>query len=306
MARFTALILLALLPVALATSLCAGIKCAQGQVCAGGVKDKRCVKPMPVGGKCNTDPFWVCAQGLKCVKNICEKDIITVKPGDSCDGKTRICPSPTKCVGPSGQKKCKKLMGLGESCADPFWVCKDPLVCKGEGKNAKCVEPVVTVKPGDSCDGKTRVCPSPTKCVGPTGKMVCKKLVGLGESCADKFSVCKESLECTGKGKKAKCKKAVKEVGRGKKCDGKKRVCRAGLECVKGVCEKPTVIVGLGKRCDGKVRKCEKGLVCKPAPNGKDKCLKEVGAGKSCKGNNIICKEPLICKGKGRNAKCSK
>lgn len=48
-----------------------GSRCIDGTVCAGVRKRKRCVVPMKKGQHCRKDPFWVCLEGLQCVKGTC-------------------------------------------------------------------------------------------------------------------------------------------------------------------------------------------------------------------------------------------
>ena len=45
--------------------------CKASLVCAGLSKRKICVKPMHKGQKCDVDPYWKCAVGLKCRNNKC-------------------------------------------------------------------------------------------------------------------------------------------------------------------------------------------------------------------------------------------
>eukprot|EP00171_Calliarthron_tuberculosum_P003058 IDg3058t1 len=46
-------------------------RCSRGKVCAGTLYKKECVKPMGLGKRCGTDPFWVCKKSLRCVRHKC-------------------------------------------------------------------------------------------------------------------------------------------------------------------------------------------------------------------------------------------
>lgn len=48
-----------------------GSCCVDGTACVGPEHQKRCSKPMPKGGRCGADPWWVCDEGLMCMNGVC-------------------------------------------------------------------------------------------------------------------------------------------------------------------------------------------------------------------------------------------
>lgn len=40
--------------------------CVTGTFCVGRINQKRCVKPMSLGGSCGIDPYWICDKGYTC------------------------------------------------------------------------------------------------------------------------------------------------------------------------------------------------------------------------------------------------
>lgn len=169
-----------------------GSICEDGTVCAGGRPDnKRCVKPMPIGGVCKGDPFWVCEEGLECVNKVCVKE---VRKGESCVPPNTVCEDGTVCAGGRpDNKRCVKPMPVGGRCkGDPFWVCEEGLVCKNQVCRRK-----IAVK-GESCVAPTTKCMKGTVCAGgkPDNKR-CVKPLAEGDFCkGDPFWVCDKGLEC--------------------------------------------------------------------------------------------------------------
>ena len=112
---------------------CDALRCTDGKVCAGPECRKRCVTPMPRTKRCEVDPFWVCAEPLKCqlvpgaqVKT-CQNP--TGPTCRTCDALK--CTGGKVCAGPECSKKCVTPMTRGKRCeVDPFWVCADPLKCQ--------------------------------------------------------------------------------------------------------------------------------------------------------------------------------
>lgn len=159
-------------------------ECASGLACVGSGSAKRCNKPMGPGGQCEVDPYWVCEPGLTCAHKRCK-----IPENGSCTGNTDQCVSSLACVGTSSNKRCKKLMDVGERCGvDPFWVCKPSLPCQGN---------VCRIPQDGSCTNQEDLCEEGTNCIGKDHDYRCKAPVGLGGSCGnDVFSVCEEKLAC--------------------------------------------------------------------------------------------------------------
>lgn len=165
--------------------------CASGLRCVGANKEKRCKKLMPVGEKCETDPFWFCEDGLICQNRRCR-----IPSKGLCLHAPSFCVRNTKCVGTETMKKCKKPMSLGEPCgSDPFWVCSDNLVCDDN---------LCKLPKGSLCTKNPTECLSGTKCVGTDKVKRCKNPVQDGKKCRiDSFSECDEGLKC----RNHRCKK---------------------------------------------------------------------------------------------------
>lgn len=99
-------------------------------MCAGPPENPRCVMPMLEGGQCRggRDPYWVCAEGLQCINNICRR--VRATTGGRCDGEGDVCEDGMVCAGPPEKPRCVKPMGPGGKCGvDPFWVCIVGLTC---------------------------------------------------------------------------------------------------------------------------------------------------------------------------------
>ena len=69
-------------------------QCIRGTICVGRPNLKRCKKPMRVGEKCGTDPFWVCADKL-----VCEDDRCKLPAKSDCTKHPDQCVSGTHCTG---------------------------------------------------------------------------------------------------------------------------------------------------------------------------------------------------------------
>ena len=100
-------------------------ECKEPYLSAGRVGKRKCVVPMPIGGRCESDPKWVCEPGLKCRSNVCV-DVLT-EVGASCNGMTIRCGQGLRCIGLPGNKRCYRKRTKGETCETPFSVCKKDL-----------------------------------------------------------------------------------------------------------------------------------------------------------------------------------
>lgn len=142
--------------------------CATGTKCVGMGAEKRCKTLMGVGGRCETDPFWICEPGL-----ICDKSRCRIGLHKECTEHPSGCISGSHCVGTRKIQKCKIPMAAGKRCgADPYWVCKDGLVCD-EGDD-RCKLPV-----GSACRKKTaQFCVSGSTCSGHRNKKCVKDRKG--------------------------------------------------------------------------------------------------------------------------------
>lgn len=174
-----------------------GMRCRRGLVCAGTAEVKKCVKPMPVGGKCAKDPFWVCRVGLVCKGGVCQYE--RVPKGGSCRFKGSVCDKGLVCSGTEANPRCVMPMKKGQKCkrGDPYWVCEDGLVCSGSKDNPRCVMPM---KKGEACrkGDPYWICVDGLKCVGPKGGQRCEMPMKKGQNCrkADPFWICEEGLKC--------------------------------------------------------------------------------------------------------------
>eukprot|EP00737_Agarophyton_chilense_P000166 gb/GEZJ01000193.1/.p1 GENE.gb/GEZJ01000193.1/~~gb/GEZJ01000193.1/.p1 ORF type:complete len:333 (-),score=13.08 gb/GEZJ01000193.1/:1788-2786(-) len=210
-----------------------GSVCVSGAVCAGTDKKKMCVKPMGPGGRCGSDPFWVCKSGLECSMGACVKPKVPL--GESCLERGSRCVEGAICVGTPTKKLCKRPRTVGQSCeVDPFWVCEDGLDCVSN----ICVKP--KVPRGGDCLPEGSVCEDGTVCAGSDRKKKCVVPKGVGMQCGqDPFWVCESGLECSPMGECTKPK-----IGLGGDCKPRGSVCEDGLFC-------------LG---DNGLRKCVKGM----------------------------------------------
>lgn len=279
--------------------------CATGTVCIGRPDKKRCRKPMQAGGRCGTDPFWVCAKDLDCG----EDNICRVRRGDVClrrrignnnndddddddkdDKKTLPCVKGTKCIGTRSLKRCVKPNGPGGACAiitDPFAICEPGL---------KCEKKVCKVPRGKSClrNGNIVPCVSGTKCVGnDKTKKVCNPPVRAGGRCQPPFRVCDNNLKCESR----RCK-----LLQGQSCETRTNLCAAGLKCVglRGQ-RKCFKLVGLNGKCDRKkpFSQCLPGLTCT------DKNVCRINIGGKCTGKDDECVDGADCLGPRGNRRCT-
>eukprot|EP00171_Calliarthron_tuberculosum_P001605 IDg1605t1 len=120
-------------------------KCGPKLVCAGTGNKARCVMPMPLGGRCANEPYWICKAGLLCQKGRCIKE---VGPGGQCNDPFRKCKSGLTCIG----GVCKTEVGPGGSCKAPNTFCSGGLTCSSSGF---CVS---IIGLGGKCAGKAREC----------------------------------------------------------------------------------------------------------------------------------------------------
>ena len=159
-----------------------GSPCPKGMKCVGPTGRMKCKHPMRANKRCGQDPYWVCADGLNCVKNVCTKK---VPVNNDCSTEEGTCPKGKECVGPSGKKRCNKPMKKGGRCGvDPYWVCADGLTCVDEiCRNNDPVE--------ENCSPDTSPCRDGKQCVGPTGAQKCKKPMTEDEKCGQNpYGVC--------------------------------------------------------------------------------------------------------------------
>lgn len=158
--------------------------CVDGTTCAGTETKKRCVKPMSVCGKCATDPFWVCRDGLVCESNVCK-----VPRGNTCTQYRNCCASGSTCAGTRGKMRCVKPMPVCGRCGvDPYWVCAEGLICEAN---------VCKVPRGRNCTARGSCCESGTVCAGTETKKRCVKPMKAGGQCGvDPYWVCADGLIC--------------------------------------------------------------------------------------------------------------
>ena len=235
----------------------------------------RCNKKMGLGGRCETDPWWVCQDAFMCKNNVCTK---TVGLGDACSArKGLLCETDLQCDGGI----CTKTVGLGEKCA-----AADGLVCES---GTMCMGGIctVTVELGEQCDvAGGRKCATGQKCEGG----ICTKRVGLGKMCEPSKGVaCANVLKCLD----GKCKKLVRRTGGA--CPTKYHVCPAKApDCVKPhrrLQPKCVKKMPLGKPCgQDPYWVCQDSLVCV----GKV-CKKQVAVNESCTAPNVVCTPPAVC-----------
>lgn len=195
-----------------------GVECMPGTVCAGTARVKKCVKPMPEGGMCKGDPYWVCAEGLVCVDRLCKR-MPKMPKRKRCDRPGVVCPPGTLCVG-NAVKRCIVPMPVGGECRnDPFWICKPGLLCKDN----VCRKPRMPKR--KRCDRPGVVCPRGTVCVGNAVKRCVMPMKPGGECRNDPFWICEAGLFC----KDNVCTYMVEEGGR---CGKRGAMCVAGTKCV--------------------------------------------------------------------------
>ncbi|KAI0562539.1 crumbs protein precursor 95F [Gracilaria domingensis] len=269
---------------------------------------------MDAGERCGVDPYWVCAKGLRCKKNVCVAPQVPV--GGNCRRPGSVCEPGAVCVGTDRKKRCVKPMGPGGECGrDPLWICEAGLECTG----GICVKPRVPL--GESCLEADSVCVEGAICVGTATRKICKKPRTVGEQCdVDPFWVCEDGLDCianvcekpkvprggdclpagsvcvdgtvcAGTDRRKKC---VAPMGPGGQCDiDPFWVCEDGLDCVANVCEKPKVPRGGDCLPAGSV--CVDGTVCAGTDRRK-KCVAPMGPGGQCDIDPFwVCEDGLDC-----------
>lgn len=185
--------------------------CATGLGCVGANAEKRCKTLMPPGGKCETDPFWFCQDGL-----VCENKKCRIPEKSTCSGNPQDCADGLSCVGANAEKRCKKLMPPNGKClTDPFWFCEIGLECQDN----TCRIPL-----NEFCTEYPNACVSGTKCVGNGATKKCKVPMQVGHKCnTDPFWVCEEGLSCEAN----KCK-----LPEGSSCTGMESHCVSATQCV--------------------------------------------------------------------------
>lgn len=290
-------------------------RCAHPLACVGGPTLKRCKKLMRAGERCQTDPFWVCQQGLVCESNVCKiKDgqpcidaqeqcesgtscVLSgdqrlckrmLSEGDVCTGTPELCTAPTKCVGQFAEKRCKTLMPAGERCeTDPFWFCDDGLVC--EQKTCR-------IPSGQSCDGNEENCQSGAVCIDNGQGKLCMTVLSEGQECTNTPDMCRESLTCKGESDFKICKKLMPAGGQ----------CRIDVfwGCEDGLlCEGNTCKIAIGDACDVAEDQCQSGARC-TGVSGQRKCSRSLSDGDICTGMPDLCPSPLQCVGRFAEKRC--
>lgn len=270
--------------------LAAGSVCTSSLICAGSENDKRCVKPMPLGGACGQDPFWVCEPHLKCVEGKCR--VPEIQEGESCLASGSVCAPGLKCAGSESNEICVQPMGPNSACGqDPFWVCQDGLDCI-EGK---CQTP--KLHEGESCLATGSVCASDLKCAGTDADMRCVKPMPLGGACGqDPFWVCQDGLQCA----EGKCQKPV--IPEGQSCLATGSVCASDLKCAGSDSEKRCVKpMGPNGACgQDPFWVCQDGLQCTEGKCNQPK----IPDGQSCLAVGSVCADDLICAGSESDRRC--
>lgn len=162
-----------------------GLDCKSPLVCAGKPHNRRCVRPMPQGGKCANDPWWVCADGLVCEQGVCAKQRKNI--GERCDVHAP-CAKALLCAGNGKRNKCVKGMPPGGKCGnDPWWVCE---------KGTKCEHGTCKVPMHGRCE-RAQPCVQGLVCAGTENVRKCVKPMAPGEKCGnDPWWVCDSDALC--------------------------------------------------------------------------------------------------------------
>eukprot|EP00171_Calliarthron_tuberculosum_P018980 IDg18980t1 len=225
-------------------------KCASGLVCAGASYRKLCVAPMSLGGRCGSDPswicksglfcqggrcvkeigsggacndpFWKCNHGLSCIAGVCKTIKTVIHTRGKCEGTSHLCAYGFSC---SKNGFCVKIVDLGGKCNGEELVCKHGQTCTRTGSSHICTK---TVGSGNECDDSSLLCKSGYTCSGTFGTRTCMKIINIGEKCGDSETECKPGQTCSGRGSKAIC---IEAVGAGEKCDESSLLCESGLTC---------------------------------------------------------------------------
>lgn len=257
--------------------------CPPGLQCVGPQGKKLCRKAMQLDERCGTDPYWVCDKKLTCSRNKCKLD-----DGGDCTSKAFACRSGTRCVGPSGRKRCRKPMQIGDKCGvDPYWVCTRQLVCEDN----KCKRAM-----GGKCNTNSSACASGTVCAGPKGRKQCRKPMKVGAKCkGDPYWVCEPG---------ATCEDGMCRIADGGDCAGKRtNMCRTGRACMRAQAKnKKICMVTAGKNatCNAN-RPCQRPLVC---ADGRCKDRKRLPLGAACGTPKTSCRAGLRCVKRGGEKSC--
>lgn len=177
-------------------------RCSRGTVCAGPLTARRCVRPMTLGRRCGIDPYWVCANGLTCRRNICTRAVfpsIPTRPLPGSCGLRPRCRRGTVCAGPLIARRCVRPMSAGKRCGvDPYWVCANGLACL----NRICrpaIIPEIPIGPLPGSCGLLRRCPIGEVCAGLPSARRCVTPMTVGKRCGvDPYWVCAHGLRCRG------------------------------------------------------------------------------------------------------------
>ncbi|PXF39691.1 hypothetical protein BWQ96_10608 [Gracilariopsis chorda] len=288
--------------------------CPENKVCAGRGRVRRCVTPMTVGKSCRVDPFWVCAKGLKCQKNVCVDQSLIVR-GD-CTRPYSFCPRGSVCAGTEERKLCVQPIRLGSQCGkNQFFVCESGLECV----DGICTAP--KVPEGGNCLTARSVCVDGTVCAGTNTRKKCVTPMSVGGRCGqDPFWICEAGLDCVdGTCTKPKIPKGGDCLPEGSVCvdgtvcagtDTKKQcvtlmsvggrcgqdpfwICEAGLDCVDGTCTKPKIPKGGDCLPEGSV--CVDGTIC-AGTDTKKQCVTPMSVGGRCGQDPFwICEAGLDC-----------
>lgn len=236
--------------------------CTEGYSCVGRNNKKKCKKPMTKGEKCGTDPFWVCEEGLQCMKRKCV--LPPVPPKGDCLPEGSVCEDGYVCAGTKQKKKCVVPMPVDKRCGnDPLWVCEAHLQCiDGTCRNKDAI-----ISPGGDCSYSGAICHAGT---------ICKFVRGSRSRCLWPTAI-------------------------GRDCDSlrKRILCEKDFSCVNGVCK--TVLMERGATCSIDNDVCGPGLRCAHVPRMGTICQRAVGVNSSCGGtnNNLVCHYGLQCAASG-------
>lgn len=166
--------------------------CEEGLVCAGNDRRRRCVKPIPLAGKCGMNPRAVCDRELVCINGHCLK---IAQIGELCGTAGILCTSKAVCDQSQQPGKCILAKQEGQHCG-----IGSPEVC---ASGLKCIESNCTTVPlqiGDSCLREGSACPAGSACAGDYPSKQCVKTRSAGRQCGRRWwQVCGENLKCEGR-----------------------------------------------------------------------------------------------------------
>lgn len=254
--------------------------CTEGTVCAGRPHRRRCVTPMPIGGRCGQDPRWVCEDGLVCMRKVCKPK--PLPEGSDCLPEGSVCEDGTVCAGGPTRKRCVVPMQIGGPCGtDPRWICAEGLECMQK----KCV--LAPVPEGGNCKPEGSVCVDGTVCAGRKHRLCVKPMPEGGRCGRDPRWICDEGLVCM----KKRCRRNPLDVG--VDCSAERSTCVKGAVCAGSDSEKMCVVPGgVGDACGSDAFSvCETGYPCE---NGYCGPL-VVRRGKACDDTTKVCADGYHC-----------